>query len=146
MVGAVAVGTAKGALIGATVGTAVGAGIGYAATGTKEGALEGAAIGFGAGSVVGAIAGGTVGGAGYSPPNAFKTYPTKQSNIDPKSLISQREHLSAKKFTKNFVKTIAKHGKIDERVIVNRNGMIIDGHHRVAIAKKLHQTVNILIK
>ena len=60
VVGAVAVGAAKGALVGAAVGTVAGAGIGYATTGTLDGAIEGAACGFGVGAVTGAIIGGTV--------------------------------------------------------------------------------------
>ena len=65
LVGAVAVGAAKGALIGAAAGTLVGGGIGYAATGTIEGAIEGAAIGFGVGAVVGAVAGAKAGAGSW---------------------------------------------------------------------------------
>ena len=73
LVGAVAVGAAKGTLVGAAVGTAVGAGVGYAVTGTGEGAVEGAAIGFGAGATVGAVAGGTYAASNFIPKEAYNT-------------------------------------------------------------------------
>lgn len=59
LLGAIAVGASKGALIGAAVGTAAGAGIGYAVNG-KEGAIEGAMLGFGGGALAGAVIGGSI--------------------------------------------------------------------------------------
>ena len=144
LTGAVMVGAAKETLIGAAVGVIGGGAIGYAIDG-KDGMFTGAALGFGCGAVIGAIAGGISGAISYVPPNTFKPYPTNQFGVDPSSLISQRSTLSTKKLAKNLFETISKHGKIDRPILVNRQGMIIDGHHRVAVAKWLKQTVNIVI-
>ena len=150
MAGAIAVGAAKGTLLGAATGSVIGAGVGYAATGTWEGALEGVFIGFGAGAIIGAVAGGMI--EYYHAFNSFvssaspiKAYPHEQL-VNPFSLTAQRSHLSPLKYIKNLWQTIKQHGVIKEAIEVNRWGEIIDGHHRVAIAKLLLRNINIVIK
>lgn len=65
--------------------------------------------------------------------------------VDPNSLTPQRSHLSVKKYIKNLAETIVKGGKITSPIEVNPQGAIINGHHRVAVAKLLQQTVNVII-
>ena len=146
LTGAIAVGAAKGALLGAITGAIGGAAIGRIATQSWEGAFEYAAIFFGIGAIVGSILGGLRGAKTYEPPKSFiPRTPRKQSNIDPRSLKSQRDHLEPKKIIDNFVETLSKRGKISEPVKVSAQGKINDGHHRVLIAKIFQQTIDVEI-
>ena len=76
LVGAVAVGAAKGTLIGAGAGAAIGAIAGGITEKSIDGVISGAAMGLGAGAAIGAVAGGTLSGF------QFGTFSSKKALTD----------------------------------------------------------------
>ena len=153
---AVAIGAAKGAAIGAASGAALGAAGGAIShriqTGSWEGAGQAALEGMGDGALSGAITGGITGGAnGYSAFKAggnssgvpFNPKGSSQTGVDPNTLNYGRslnpDKLSA---VRKIVSRSGMYGVIQ----VSRSGTIIDGNHRVAIARLFKIAVDVIIR
>ena len=156
LAGAVVHGAAVGALIGAgigAVGGAIGGGIYSAVTGADfwSSVGAGAMAGLGIGAIVGAVVGGFVGafhpvvsqGATASIGSPFNPNQSYQIGVDPNTLTINRTLNPSKiQAVIQRIKTSGMYGEI----VVNRNGMIIDGNHRVYVARLLKIAVDVIIK
>ena len=153
LAGAVIHGAAVGALIGAGIGVAGGAiagGIYSAVTGADfwSSVGVGAMAGFGIGAIVGAIVGGAIGYTSFAQPGvAFN--PKYHSNLTQKGVNPQtvqygRQGFEPKKVIQNLFETIRK-GKIEKAITVSREGIVLQGNHRLLMARLFKITIDVII-
>ena len=145
--GAIFAGALKGALIGAAVGTVVGRAIGYA-VGGLDGMWTGMAIGFTGGAVIGAIIGGAIGYTSFVQPgvpfnpNYHSGLP--QNGVNPRTIQYGRQRFDPEKVVRNLFETIKK-GKIEEKIIVSQKGVVLQGNHRLLMARLFKITIDVVI-
>ena len=153
LAGAVIHGAAVGALIGAgigAVGGAVAGGIYSAVTGADfwTSVVIGAAAGFGIGAIIGAIVGGTIGYTSFAQPGvAFNPkYHSNlpQNGVNPQTVQYGRQRFETKKVIRNLFETIRK-GKIEKAITVSREGIVLQGNHRLLIARLFKITIDVII-
>ncbi len=153
LAGAVIHGAAVGALIGAGIGIAGGAitgGIYSAVTGADfwSSVGAGAMAGFGIGAIIGAIVGGTIGYTSFAQPGvAFNPkYHSNlpQNGVNPQTVQYGRQRFETKKVIRNLFETIRK-GKIEKAITVSREGIVLQGNHRLLIARLFKITIDVII-
>ena len=143
-----------GALIGSVSVGAVGAGVGAAcgyAAGGSDGALQGLALGFGIGATAGFIIGGIARAHSHIRAQSSSVTPigrpfnpnqSVQIGVDPNTLTINRSLNKQKlKAVENIINKDGMYGIIK----VNRAGFIIDGNHRVYMARILEIAVDVTI-
>ena len=149
LAGAVIYGAAQGIAIGAAVGV-VGGGIigGIASDWSAEGILIGMGIGLGTGAIVGLAIGGALGYASFPQPgvafNANYHSNLLQKGVNPRTIQYGRQGLDKGKIVRNLFETIKK-GKIEKAITVSRQGIVLQGNHRLLMARLFKTTIDVII-
>jgi hypothetical protein len=104
--------------------------------------------GLGIGAIIGAVVGGAIGYTSFAQPDV-PFNPKYHSNlpqrgVNPNTIQYGRQTFDTKKVVKNFFETLKK-GCIEKPITVSREGIVLQGNHRLLMAKLFKITIDVVI-